>query len=142
MPPRAMTRIAVLLWVFVATTVVKANNAPSDRLMNSAFADHFTRFICVSKYPEMKPEIQQAFDSSPFRFIGIHCRALKCSDPEQSKGMQILLERSKQFSDAENRKTCSSYRESLRASEEEFGPELMALYPKSGKARSSTVTHN
>ena len=131
-----MKRILGVLLVLVATSVAYSNNAPSFRLMNSAFVDHFTRYICVSKYPEMRPEIQRSFDSSPFRFIKIQCRGLKCSDPEQAKGMQILLERSKQFSNAENRKTCSSYHESLRESEEEFGAELLALYPKAGKARS------
>jgi hypothetical protein len=132
------TRItAALCGLFLSTVALS-----TVRIEDWAFADHFTRYYCISKYPEMRTEIQRAYDSSVFRFIQISCRGLRCSDPEQTRGMQILLARAKQFSDAENRETCSSYSDSLRDVESQFSPELLAHYPKSGKARSPMATHN
>jgi len=56
--------------------------------------------------------------------------------------MQILLARTKQSSDAENRETCSTYGDSLRDVESQFSLEILVHYPNSGNARSPTATHN
>jgi hypothetical protein len=44
--------------------------------------------------------------------------------------MQFLQKRSKEFSDAENREACSSYRETSRAIEKEFSRGTWARYTK------------
>jgi hypothetical protein len=78
----------------------------------------------------MRSEIQSAFDSSLFRFVPVACHGLKCSNPDLTKGMQMLQERSRQFSDAENRETCSSYRETSKAIEKEFSRETWSRYTR------------
>jgi hypothetical protein len=114
--------------------VVVANAAysaePSERLLHRALADHFTRYFCVSKFPEMKTDIQRAFNASRLRFLALPCRGLKCSTADYSQGMRILLEKSESTSKSEALETCNGYRKSLRSIEDEFADELNALYPR------------
>ena len=122
------------LFTVVLCSVVVANAAysaePSERLLHRALADHFTRYFCVSKFPEMKANIQSAFNASRLRFIALPCRGLKCSTADYSQGMRILLEKSESASKSEALKICTGYRESLSGIEDEFADELNALYPR------------
>jgi hypothetical protein len=130
-----LKRLTLLLYGLIAGTVANSSTGPSDRLMNAVFADYFTRYICVSKFPATRMEIQSAYDASAFRFIRIHCRGLKCDNPDQERGLEILLERSRRFSDAENRKICGSYRKGLREAEGAFDEELRKLFPESATGK-------
>lgn len=81
----------------------------------------------------MRADIQRAYDTTRFRFIAVSCHGLKCSDPEHSRGMQALLDRSKNLSYAEAMKACSTYGSTLKNMEDEYVGELNALYPQKKK---------
>src|ERR1700753_3062937 len=68
-----------------------ATDMPSERLLQAALGDHFTRFFCVSRFPVMRAQIQRAYDASRLSSIAIPCRGLNCSEAEYSAGMQVLL---------------------------------------------------
>ena len=109
---------------------IYADDQPSERLREDVGVDHFTRYFCVSKFPEMRAQIQRAFDQSRIKYIPVPCRKLQCSDPEWSRGMQRLLERAQDMSEGEAREMCSSYPKSLKQLERQYTKELDALYPK------------
>ncbi len=127
------TKLARLFAVVLCSVVVTnaaCSAEPGERLLHRALADHFTRYFCVSKFPEMKTHIQRAFNASRPRFIALPCRGLKCSTADYSQGMRILLEKSASTSKSEALEICSGYRESLRSTEDEFADELNSLYPR------------
>lgn len=99
----------------------------SDRLLDAALADYFSRQFCSSKFPHLKARIEAAYDSSRLKHIVVPCRSLKCSTKEQTDGMAVLSERARQYSDNEALEVCTSYPESLKEIEEEFDDELRQL---------------
>jgi hypothetical protein len=105
-----------------------ATDRQSDRLLQAALGDYFTRFFCVSRFPAMRAQIQRAYDASRLSWIAVPCRGLKCSVAEYSEGMQVLSSRAKGFSLAENKEACSNYEEALKTIEHDFAHELDALY--------------
>jgi len=118
--------LLVLLWAAVlgGNSPIYADEQPSERLREDVGVDHFTRYFCISKFPEMRAKIQRAFDQSRIKYIAVPCRKLQCSDPEWSRGMQRLLERAQDMSEGEAKEICSSYPQSLKQLE------LDAFYPK------------
>lgn len=122
-----MKRLATLVFGLVLAQSSGATGALSDRLLSAVLADHFARYFCVSRFPAMRAEIQQAYDASRLRDIAVPCRALKCSNPEYSQGMQVLLEESEELSSAEAKEVCSNYRAALKSLEDQHADELDAF---------------
>lgn len=104
-----------------------ATGLPSDRLLQAALGDHFTQFFCVSRFPEMRAQIQRAYEASRLSHIAVQCRGLTCSEAEYSKGMQTLLTRAKALSRPEARDVCAHYEDGLHTLEQDFAHELDAL---------------
>lgn len=125
---RLIELLAALLIAGVFVQSSYATDIPSDRLLQAAFADHFTRYFCVSRFPMMRTQIQRAYDASRLSFIAVPCRGLICSKAEYSEGMQVLLSRAKGFSRTENKEACSNYEVALKTIEHDFAHELDALH--------------
>lgn len=102
---------------------------PSEKLLDSALADHFTRYFCVTRFPDRQRAIQSAYDSSLLRFIAIPCRGLKCSTNEHTEGMRALWLNAEQLSDDDANEVCASYADSVRGIEEKHAEELAMLFP-------------
>jgi len=119
--------VAALVIAGVSTQSSFAADMPSDRLLQAALGDHFTRFFCVSRFREMRTQIQHAYDASRLSYIAVPCRGLKCSEAEYSEGMQVLLIRAKGLSRADAKEVCSHYEVALKTIEREFARELDAL---------------
>lgn len=126
--PRAQRRSVVLV-ALLTWSMVSAAEPPSDRLLDSALADHFTRFFCISRFPRMQGEIQVAYDASPFRYLAVPCRGLKCSSKEHADGMQRLWTNAENLSDDEARDVCVSYGDTLKALVAEHDSEFQSLFP-------------
>ncbi len=125
---RLIELLAALLIAGVFAQSSFATDMPSDRLLQAALGDHFTRFFCVSRFPEMRTQIQRAYDASRLSFIAVPCRGLNCSEAEYSEGMQVLSSRAKGLSRAEAKEVCSNYEVALKTIEHDFAHELDALY--------------
>ena len=124
---RFIELLAAVLIVGVLSQNSFATGLPSDRLLQAALGDHFTRYFCVSKFPVMRAQIQRAYDASRLSYIAVPCRGLTCSEAEYSKGMQALLSRSKSLSRTEARDVCAHYEDALKTLERDFAQELDAL---------------
>ena len=123
---RLVERLAALLIAGVVAQSSSATDRPSDRLLQAALGDHFTRFFCVSRFPAMRAQIQRAYESSRLSLIAVPCRGLTCSEPAYSEGMQLLLRRAKGLSRAEAKEVCSHYEGALKSLEHDFAHELDA----------------
>ena len=132
---RLIEVLAALLIAGVFAQSSFAADMPSDRLLQAALGDHFTRFFCVSRFPLMKTQIQRAYDASRLSSIAVPCRGLNCSEAEYSQGMQVLLSRAKGLSRAEAKEVCSNYGVALKTIEHDFAHELDALYKHNGAHR-------
>ena len=128
----SMRKAAATMFWLIAATAASSECAVSERLLHAALADHFTRYFCVKKYPELRPTIQEAYDASRLRHISIPCRGLKCADAEFANGMKTLFVRAKELSEAETMETCEGYESTLQGIEQEFDEELTSLYGPSG----------
>jgi len=126
-----MNRVPLLLMCcgLIAGSTAYAADQPSERLMTHVLADHFRRYFCASKFPELRAQIQRAYDHSRLKYIAVPCQKLQCADPQQTKGMQTLLEGARERSESESRALCAKYPESVRGIENEYAEELNAVYP-------------
>jgi hypothetical protein len=124
-----MKKLIATLFCILGVNVAFASPTPSERLMNRLLADHLARYICVYDFPEMKAQIQHAYDQSWFRYFNVPCRGLTCSDERYEKGLRAMFENSRGDSRAERRKVCKTYRERLEGVEEEFNPREFGLAP-------------
>ena len=89
--PSKLLAALLIAGVFVQSSF--ATDMPSDRLLQAALGDHFTRFFCVSRFPAMRSQIQRAYNASRLSFIAVPCRGLTCSEAEYSEGMHVLSSR-------------------------------------------------
>ena len=118
-----MKRIGLLLCV--ATICTPANAEWSERLVNAALADHFTRHYCTLKRPAMKQLISEAFEHSRLKGVEVACSAFTCENAEHTEGMTRLLLRAGGMAEAELTDMCATYPATLKEIEQEFRDELV-----------------
>jgi hypothetical protein len=123
----AMKRIAFVLGCLFAASA-HSDGKPSGGLLLNAIGDHFTRYYCAAKFPEMSSDIRNAFAASRLRFVPVPCKGLECSSTDLTEDMKRLWSDSKQLSNDEAREMCASYQEVLKNTEERYSEELDALY--------------
>jgi hypothetical protein len=117
-------KAAVALVVAFASIVAYGAGKPSGGLMFNALADHFIRHFCISNFPGMKPDIVAAFERSRLKFVKVPCRGLKCSDRETTSDLRRLWNDAKRLSHKDALEMCSTYAETLQATEEQYEDEL------------------
>ena len=122
-------KVAVAVVIAFASLVAHGDSKPSGGLMFEAFADHFVRYFCISRFPEMKSEILGAFEQSRLKLVKVPCVGLKCSDRETTRDLQRLWNDSKHLPREDALEMCSTYAETLRTTESQYKDELDELFP-------------
>jgi hypothetical protein len=125
-------KAAVAVLIAFASLVAYGDSKPSGGLMFNALADHFVRYFCISRFPEMKPEILGAFEQSRLKLVKVPCVGLRCSDRETTRDLRRLWNDSKQLPRKDALEMCSSYPETLRTTESQHKDELDELFRAAG----------
>jgi hypothetical protein len=126
-------KIAVALVITFTSFVAYGDSKPSGGLMFNALADHFVRYFCIAKFPEMKPHILAAFDQSRLKLVKVPCVGLKCSDRETTRDMRRLWNDSERLPQNDALEMCSTYAETLQNTEEKHKDELEEIFRAAGK---------
>ena len=100
---------------------------PTLRLKTAVLSNYFTRYICISKFPEMQPQIQRTFEQSRFKGIPVPCRELQCTDPGDTRVLKSFLDTSRELSESRWRKLCSKYAHTVKELERDNAEALDAL---------------
>jgi hypothetical protein len=118
--------IAMLLCTFGMNAAL-ASPKPTERLMIRLLENHFERYICVDEFPEMRAQIQQAYDQSWFRYFDVPCHGLSCTDQKYERVLRGLFKNARGGTRAERRETCETYRARFEEIEKEFNPKQFGL---------------
>lgn len=100
---------------------------PTLRLKTVVLSNYFTRYICISKFPEMQAQIQRTFEQSRLKDIPVPCRKLQCTDPGDTRVLMSFLETSRELSESRLRKLCATYAHTVKEMERANAEALDAL---------------
>jgi hypothetical protein len=101
---------------------------PSGELVFNVMTDYFTRYFCITRFPELQPQIDAIYFASPLRKIVVQCEGLRCVDPEVTRSLQKLWDDAARLPDAEASKLCAEdYERAVRNTERRYAAELRAI---------------
>jgi hypothetical protein len=128
--PRVLGAWALLGVLYAPGFAQAPAGRPSGELVFNVMTDYFTRYFCITRFPETRSRIDAIYFASPLRRVVVQCEALRCVDPELTRSLQKLWDDAARLPEADARKLCTQdYERAVRNTERRYASELKTLRP-------------